>query len=131
MQGKINKRVVCITALYLAKFDQDAVVELGCKTWDEVYQKIGNILDYKPSAIKNYRDWFDPHFSNPRQGWYQREPYRTIRDILEEFRNHEFENLTEIVKNILGEDLSKNLDISDSSTSIANLFKLNEKQIQQ
>ncbi len=131
MQAKINKREAHITALYLAKFDQDAVIELGCKTWDEVYQKIGNILNYKPSAIKNSRDWFDPYFPNPRQGWYKNKPYKTVRDILEEFRNYEFKNLTEIVKNILGEDLSNNLDIYNNSTFIANLYELNNKQIEQ
>jgi hypothetical protein len=109
MLRKINMREAYIIGLYLAKFDRHAVIELGCKTWDEVYDKIGSILDYKPASIKNNRDLFDPYFPNKRKGWNYRPLSEKSVEILEEFKNYGFEKLTIIVENIL----SGNLYITD------------------
>jgi hypothetical protein len=103
MSEKNNCWKAHVVALYLSKFDKKAYIELGCRDWNEVYKKVGNILNYPPLTIKNNRDYFDKYFPNSRQGW-QKEAYKTLRDVLSEFKKHDFKNLTEIVKNILEEN---------------------------
>ena len=93
MKEKTNKREVHITALYLAKFNQRAFTELGCNNWTEVYSQVSQALGYPEASIKHCRDTFDALLPNKRQGWNEKPPYKTVRDI--------FEELSKIVKNIL------------------------------
>ncbi|MBW4506874.1 MAG: hypothetical protein KME64_10225 [Scytonematopsis contorta HA4267-MV1] len=97
-----NKRKAHICALFISKFDKEALKKLGCNTWNEVYEKIGNALDYRPSVIKLNRDYFDPYFPNNRQGWRKKDGYKIVKEIYQEFKDYDIEIFTEI------QDLRKN-----------------------
>lgn len=123
------KREAHIAAFYLSKFNESALKELGCQTWKEVYTLIAHALGYKEASIKHYRDSFDPLLSNSRQGWYQNNTYKTIRDIFNEFGNYDFETLSDIVKNILEENWTSGIY---DSNFIANLtFIKNQNLLRQ
>lgn len=120
-----NKKIEAhIAGLYLAKFNEDALTELGCKTWDEVYIKIGHILGYKKRTIRNKRDYFDTFFNNERQGWHKEQPYKTVREVFAEYGNYDFRRFSEIVHKILNNDFL--FSVYDPSF-ITNL-SLNEKE---
>ncbi|MFN1215641.1 protein NO VEIN domain-containing protein [Chryseobacterium kwangjuense] len=68
---KTNNILGLYTALYLAKFNEEAYLNLGFGNQIETHKRIGAILNVKPATIKNWRDEFDPLFGH-RAGWYQR-----------------------------------------------------------
>lgn len=113
-----------IAALYLAKYNKDAIIELGCKTWNEAYLKVGNAFDYKYTAINHFRDYFDGLLPNHRKGW--GDPYELVVEIFNKFGNYDFETFSEIVKDILEENCL--FDLYDSSF-IANLTSIKNKNL--
>jgi hypothetical protein len=89
-----DKQIIC--GLFLSKFDQEALRHLGFNSFLEAFNALGFALGARPASIKNYRDEFDPYFSNPRQGWHKR-PFREhCRQIMDRFQHltiREFGNL--------------------------------------
>ncbi len=57
-----------LVGLYLSKFDDEAIENLGFKGVTEAFNTLGYSIGSKPASIKNYRDEFDPFFPNPRKG---------------------------------------------------------------
>lgn len=113
-QEKTRNGYIC--GLYLSKFDKDAIRELGCKTLKDACIKIGHILGYKHTTINNNRDRFDLFYEKRVGHKYETIP-KTIQQIFDEFNHYDFDMLSKIVKNILG-----NNSYSESSeTLIINL----------
>ena len=57
-----------ITGLYLSKYTQKGLNELGFKSFQQAFNVLGFSLGSKPASLKNYRDEFDPLFLNDRKG---------------------------------------------------------------
>lgn len=127
MQDQDNRRETYIIGLFLSKFDELALRELGYKTWKEAYIELSDHLGCKDATIKNIRDWFDPFFPNKRQGWHKNKPYKTLKEVLNAFSSYELKELKEIVKKILENELLSNLSNSNSSTN--NLSYIKRKQL--
>lgn len=79
-----ENELALIIAYYLAKFDSEAVRNLGYATQREAFDRIGERLGVKRNTVKNMRDQFDPLFSS-RVGWYQRPLPPSRRRVVEVF----------------------------------------------
>jgi len=67
-----NRAKSILTGLYLSKYSQEGLKELGFKSFQEAFNVLGFSLSSKPASLKNYRDEFDPLFPNNRKGWHKR-----------------------------------------------------------
>jgi hypothetical protein len=61
-----------LVGLFLSKFDSLGLEKLGFDTFTEAFNVLGYAIGSPPGSIKNYRDEFDPLFSNQRKGWHKR-----------------------------------------------------------
>lgn len=90
-----------VIAYFLSRMDMEGVKALGYKNFSAAFNELGKLIGRKPSTIKNMRDEFDPYFSNPRAGWYQR-PLRKSRQIVfEKYSEATDEELTSVIEEIL------------------------------
>jgi hypothetical protein len=96
-----NRDKAILIGLYLSKFDEDALNELGFDGINQAFNALGYSIGVKPASIKNYRDEFDPYFPNPRKGWHK----RTLRDYckkyLDNFSALNFGDFTDLVKSFV------------------------------
>lgn len=99
-----TRKIAILMGLYLSKFDEKGVRALGFKGSVEAFNTLGYAIGTKPASIKNYRDEFDPYFSNPRKGWHNRPLREYCKLVLEEYQVLDFEEFTEIVKSNLIEN---------------------------
>lgn len=82
-----TREKLLIAGLFLSKFDRDGLARLGFESFTEAFNTIALSLKARPASLKNYRDEFDPLFSNPRQGWHKR-PMREYCKVLYERYDH-------------------------------------------
>lgn len=68
---KPENELALIIAFYLAKYNREAVINLGFASFREAFDVIGERIGVKPNTVKNMRDQFDPLY-DARVGWYQR-----------------------------------------------------------
>lgn len=98
-----NNKLALIIAYYLSRFDRDAWKSLGYSSFADATQKIGKILEIKPTTIKNMRDEFDPYHENARAGWHQRElrgsRQKTMQALQDLDQHSLYEIVIEIIKN--------------------------------
>jgi hypothetical protein len=78
-----NRDKAILIGLYLSKYDNIALVELGFDGFNQAFNILGYSIGVKPASIKNYRDEFDPYFSNQRKGWHK----RALRDYCKQFHD--------------------------------------------
>lgn len=106
-----NRKNAILIGLYLSKFDKSGLEALDFKGSLEAFNILGYAIGVKPASIKNYRDEFDPYFSNPRKGWHGRQIREHCKVILNEYGDVEFDNFTGIIKSLLvpDYDVSKRL----------------------
>lgn len=90
-----------LVGLYLSKFDEQALLGLGFKGFNEAYNVLGFALGSKPASIKNYRDEFDPFFPNIRKGRHKRQIREYCRKFLDDFSNLDLETFTELIKSFV------------------------------
>lgn len=90
-----------LAGLYLSRFDRQALAALGFGGPREAFNVIGYALGVRPASIKNYRDEFDPYFSNPRAGWKGRPLRGYCRAVMEQHAAWTFDQMTEAVKGML------------------------------
>ncbi len=124
MRSFTKREKAILVGLYLSRFDQKALGQLGFEQFSEAYNVLGYAIGVKPQSIKNYRDEFDPYFPNPRRGWDNRELRTHCREVLDEFKNYSFTQLTELVANVtssgsMGVDLADFADDPDHSSTVA------------
>ncbi|WP_454639388.1 DUF3883 domain-containing protein [Bacillus mycoides] len=100
-----KRKKLLITAFYLAKFNEEAVRNLGYAGFREAFNKIGEGLDYSPNSVKNRRDDFDPLFGH-RAGWHQIELSKSNLEIVDSFEHLSEEALRAIVLDLLDEGSS-------------------------
>lgn len=100
-----------IVAMYLAKFNKQANLNLGYKTFNDAFNDISIKLNLNGQYLKLRRDEFDPFFEW-RKGWRNRPVDKTCIQVYEYYNNlseHSFRDI--VVKLING-----NTDIVDSNT---------------
>lgn len=92
-----------VIAYYLSEYDKKAVSELGYETTKEAFEKLSAILGKNNAYIKMRRDEFDalPTSSSSRKGWRNRPATQEVIDLADELKNFDFEQLNEMVKNII------------------------------
>ena len=141
-----NRDKAILIGLYLSKFDNEGLKELGFSGMIEAFNVLGYSIGVKPASIKNYRDEFDPYFPNSRKGWHK----RTLRDYckkhLDAFSSINFYDFTELIKSFLisnyeVEKFIEKIEKKDRSESVAKrlitgksaeeYFKINYQTINQ
>ncbi len=113
-----NRRKLLVVAFYLAKFNENAVQNLGYESFRDAFVKIGAKLDYSPNSVKNRRDDFDPLFGH-RAGWHQVELSKRNLEIVDSFDHLSEEALRAIVLDLLEKESSIDsfLPITDRQSS--------------
>ncbi len=100
----VTRDKLILTGLYLSKYSQLGLKELGFHSFQEAFNILGFALGGKPNSIKNYRDEFDPLFPNKRKGWHK----RNIRDYCKIFYNEyntlDFVTFSRLIKTFLLKD---------------------------
>lgn len=93
-----------LIGLFLSKFDDAAVAELGFNGIVEAFNTIGYAIGSKPSSLKNYTNEFDPYFPNKRQGWHKRPIRQYCKEFLDEFGQLPFTEFTNLVRSFIYQD---------------------------
>ena len=93
-----------LVGLYLSKFDKSGLRELGFDSFTEAFNVLGYAVGSPPGSIKNYRDEFDPLFSNPRRGWHKRPRRGNCLKVLAEYSGLDLELFTAFIKSLVGFD---------------------------
>lgn len=97
-----TREKLILTGLFLSKYGQRGLKELGFRTFAEAYNVVGYALRSRPSSIKNYRDEFDPLFPNTRKGWHKREIREYCKKILDTYTDLDFESYSGLIKAFSG-----------------------------
>ena len=82
-----------LMGIFLSKFDRKALEVFGFDGFWQAFNTLGYSIGIPPRSVKNYRDEFDPYFSNPRKGWRNRELRDYCRVLMEETESFSFEDL--------------------------------------
>jgi len=117
---EISNRGVCKVAFFLSKYNGKGKNEkmanqvLNFESDNDAFISIGKLINVNSNSLKNIRDKFDFMFSNregytARKGWTPRNSEGILdntdkwpfQEIFEELNNKSFEEMTEIVKEIL------------------------------
>lgn len=96
----INNDQSIIVSYYLSRFNDEAVNNLGYKTWKDAFDDLSDKLQINKHTIKNWRDEFDP-FHGHRAGWHQRQPRKTISNIISQFEQLEEFDIRQIAVEII------------------------------
>lgn len=83
--NKRDKQI--LIGLFLSKFDKEGLKSLGFNSFTEAFNTLALSIKANPNSIKNYRDEFDPYFSNNRKGWHKRPLRQYCLEIMEEYSN--------------------------------------------
>jgi hypothetical protein len=98
MKENMSQREKAILiGLYLSKFDQEGLQNLGLSSFKEACNCFGFAIGVKPASIKNYRDELDPYFPNPRAGWHKRPLRDHCKKIYELFGTFDIQRLSDII----------------------------------
>ncbi|MCF6307233.1 MAG: hypothetical protein L3J09_04675 [Flavobacteriaceae bacterium] len=89
-----------VTGLYLSKYSQLGLRELGFHSFQEAFNILGFALGGKPSSIKNYRDEFDPLFPNKRKGWHKRKIRDYCKVFYDEYNSIDFVVFSSLIKSL-------------------------------
>lgn len=93
-----------LIGLYLSKYNEEALEELGFDGFVQAFNTLGYSIGSKPASIKNYRDEFDPYFPNKRKGWHKRQIRDYCKEFSDDFGHLDFTDFTELIKNIVIQD---------------------------
>lgn len=96
----INNEQAIVVSYYLSRFNDEAVNNLGYKTWKDAFDDLSDKLQINKHTIKNWRDEFDP-FHGHRAGWHQRQPRKTISNIISQFEQLEEFDIRQIAVEII------------------------------
>lgn len=123
MELRIRRKAI-LAGLYLSRFDTEGLKALGFNGFVEAFNVIGYAIGSKPASIKNYRDEFDPYYFNNRKGWHQRPLRAHCKAAMDEFKEINFAEFTDIIKSFLFsnyeiEKFIENVIPPDHSESVA------------
>jgi hypothetical protein len=110
-----TREKLILTGLYLSKYDSTGLRRLGFDNYVEAFNVIGYALGQKPASIKNYRDEFDPHFPNRRQGWHKRPTRDYCLKVLTDYKSLDFDAFTGLITSFVGYDENAWSEVSPDS----------------
>jgi len=99
-----NRDKAILIGLYLSKFDKEGLKKLGFSRFSEAFTTLSLSVEIKPASIKNYRDEFDPFFSNPRKGWHKRKLREYCKIYYENYKDLNIHDFTNLVKRFVFKD---------------------------
>lgn len=112
----INEQAI-IVSYYLSRFNDEAVNNLGYRTWKDAFDDLSDKLQINKHTIKNWRDEFDP-FHGHRAGWHQRQPRKTISNIISQFEQLEEYDIRQVVEEIMIGNKIELPEIDNSETAV-------------
>jgi hypothetical protein len=112
-----NKEQAIVVSYYLSRFNDDAVNNLGYKTWKDAFDDLSDKLQINKHTIKNWRDEFDP-FHGHRAGWHQRQPRKTISNIISQFEQLEEFDIRQIAVEIINGNKIDLPEINNSENEV-------------
>ena len=109
-----TNKALSIVAFYLSEYDMKAVKSLGFRTRNEAITSISTRIGSGNNYLKLRRDEFDalPDSSSSRKGWRNRPPLKEVSELAAYLHQFSFEDLTGIVKSLIGADDENNEDAS-------------------
>jgi len=99
-----TREKLILAGLYLSKYDAAGYKKLGFEGFVEAFNVIGYALGSKPASVKNYRDEFDPLFSNRRKGWHKRPRREYCLNVFDEYKDLDLATFTGLIKSFVGYD---------------------------
>lgn len=123
-----NRKLGLYVSYYLARFDEQAYLNLGIGNQRETHIKIGELLSVKPATIKNWRDEFDPLFGH-RAGWYQRPMTQSRAKVAQALENLDEFQVRSIVSDILNGKINKEPDEVNQLLSLISEDSKGEKKV--
>ena len=94
-------RNLSIIAYYLSEYDMHAVETLGYPNRSVAFSEISTVMGKPDNYLKRRRDEFDVITSSHRRGQCNRPVLPAVQAIFDEFCNFTFEEITQIVKDII------------------------------
>ena len=94
-------RNLSIIAYYLSEYDMRAVETLGYPNRSVAFSEISNVMCKPDNYLKRRRDEFDVITSSHRRGQCNRPVLPAVKAIFDEFHNFAFEEITQVVKDII------------------------------
>lgn len=121
MRKLTTREKLILAGLFLSKFDVEGLKVLGFEGFSEAFNAIALGLKASPASLKNYRDEFDPYFSNPRKGWHKRPIRRYCQDVMDEFTNLDMGLFADLIKSEISnagdvEIVEEQIDTNESNT---------------
>lgn len=113
----INNDQAIVVSYYLSRFNDEALENLGYKTWKDAFEDLSQKLKINKHTIKNWRDEFDP-FHGHRAGWHQRQPRKTISNIISQFEQLEEYDIRQVVEEIIIGNKIELPEIDNSETTV-------------
>jgi hypothetical protein len=104
LQGITAREKLILAGLYLSKYDLLGLKRLGFEDFAEAFNVMGYAMGSKPASIKNYRDEFDPFFSNRRKGWHKRPIREYCRRVFEEYKDLDLDMFTGLIQSFVAYD---------------------------
>lgn len=108
---KPENELALIIAFYLAKYNREAVINLGFSSFRQTFDVIGERIGVKPNTVKNMRDQFDPLY-DARVGWYQRKLPPSRQRVVDAF-----DSVSEIALRSLVRDAIASRDFASSNVA--------------
>ena len=93
-----------LAGLFLSKFDEKGLNDLGFSSSTEAFNVIGLALKVQPASVKNYMNEFDPVFPNKRQGWHKREMREYCKKVYDSFKDLNIKDFSSLMKEIIYEN---------------------------
>ena len=103
-QNISTREKLILAGLYLSKYDAAGLKRLGFEGFVEAFNVVGYALGSRPASVKNYRDEFDPLFSNRRKGWHKRPRREYCLKVFEEYKDLDLATFTGLIKSFVGYD---------------------------
>lgn len=113
----INNDQAIVVSYYLSRFNDEALENLGYKSWKDTFEDLSQKLNINKHTIKNWRDEFDP-FHGHRAGWHQRQPRKTISNIISQFEQLEEYDIRQVVEEIIIGNKIELPEIDNSETTL-------------
>lgn len=95
-------RNLSIIAYYLSEYDMRAVETLSYPNRSVAFSEISIAMGKPDNYLKRRRDEFDVITSSHRRGQCNRPVLPAVQTIFDEFHNFAFEEITQVVKDIIG-----------------------------
>ena len=123
---QIDKRdKAVLIGLFLSRFDKQALDCLGFTGFRQAYNVLGLSIGFIPKSIQNYRDEFDPYFSNERKGWHNRKLRDYCKDYMDATADMSFDEFYNVIKYFLEGGIIDDSDIVKERRKVSRGFMAN------